>query len=59
MVELIKRKKNTMHTKPHIEKRIKQIKRKTRSRYNTEENIRIVLEGIKRESLVFKWKILK
>ena len=39
MVELTKRRKNTMHTKSHVEKRIKQIKRRTRRRYNTEEKI--------------------
>ncbi len=52
MVELTKRRKNTMHTKSHVEKRIKQIKRRTRRRYNTEEKIRIVLEGIKGESSI-------
>ena len=41
-----------MHTKSHVEKRIKQIKRRTRRRYNTEEKIRIVLEGIKGESSI-------
>jgi|TARA_B100000929_G_C15471157_1_gene407917 transposase len=52
LVELTKRRKNTMHTKSHVEKRIKQIKRRTRRRYNTEEKIRIVLEGIKGESSI-------
>ena len=41
-----------MRTKSHVEKRIKQIKRRTRRRYNTEEKIRIVLEGIKGESSI-------
>ena len=41
-----------MRTKSHVEKRIKQIKRRTRRRYNTEEKIRIVFEGIKGESTI-------
>ena len=41
-----------MHSKSTVEKRIKDIKRKTRRRFNTEEKIRIVLEGIKGESSI-------
>ena len=35
-----------------VEKRIKDIKRTTRRRFNTEEKIRIVLEGIKGETSI-------
>jgi transposase len=41
-----------MHSKSTVEKRIKDIKRKTRRRFSTEEKIRIVLEGIKGESSI-------
>jgi|TARA_B100001750_G_scaffold198166_1_gene171174 transposase len=41
-----------MHSKSTVEKRIKDIKRKTRRRFNTEEKIRIVLEGIKGETSI-------
>ena len=41
-----------MHSRSTVEKRIKDIKRKTRRRFNTEEKIRIVLEGIKGETSI-------
>ena len=41
-----------MHSRSTVEKRIKDIKRKTRRRFNTEEKIRIVLEGIKSETSI-------
>ena len=39
-------------SKSTVEKRIRDIKRRTRKRYTTEEKIRIVLEGIKGESTI-------
>ena len=41
-----------MHSKSTVEKRLKDIKRRTRKRYTTEEKIRIVLEGIKGETTI-------
>ena len=41
-----------MNSKSTVEKRIRDIKRRTRKRYTTEEKIRIVLEGIKGESTI-------
>ena len=41
-----------MNSKSTVEKRIRDIKRRTRKRYTTEEQIRIVLEGIKGESTI-------
>ena len=41
-----------MHSKSTVEKRIKDIKRKTRRRFNTKEKIRIVLEGIQGETSI-------
>ena len=41
-----------MHSRSTVEKRIKDIKRKTRRRFNTEEKFRIVLEGIKGETSI-------
>jgi|TARA_B100000315_G_scaffold163320_1_gene151888 transposase len=41
-----------MKSKSTVEKRIRDIKRRTRKRYTTEEKIRIVLEGIKGESTI-------
>ena len=41
-----------MNSKTTVENRIRDIKRRTRKRYTTEEKIRIVLEGIKGESTV-------
>ena len=41
-----------MNTKSQAEKRISQIERNTRKRYNTEEKIRIVIEGLRGESSI-------
>ena len=41
-----------MNSKSTVEKRIRDIKRRTRKRYTTEEKIQIVLEGIKGESSI-------
>ena len=41
-----------MHQSSLVEKRVKEIKRRTRKKYNTEEKIRIVLEGLKGESSI-------
>ena len=50
-----------MHQSSLVEKRIKEIKRRTRKKYNTEEKIRIVLEGLKeptKPQITFKSQIL-
>ncbi len=41
-----------MNLKSKAEKRIKEIRRNTRRRYNTEEKIRIVIEGLRGESSI-------
>ncbi len=41
-----------MHQSSLVEKRVKEIKRRTRKKYNTKEKIRIVLEGLKGESSI-------
>lgn len=41
-----------MSPKSMTEKRVREIKRKTRRKYNTEEKIRIVLEGLRGESSI-------
>ena len=41
-----------MNSKSTVEKRIRDIKRRTRKRYTTEEKILIVLEGVKGESTI-------
>ena len=41
-----------MHQSSLVEKRVKEIKRRTRKKYNTQEKIRIVLEGLKGESSI-------
>ena len=41
-----------MNSKSKVEKRIKEIKRNTRRKYNSEEKIRIVLEGLRGESSI-------
>ena len=41
-----------MNSKSTVEKRIRDIKRRTLKRYTTEEKIRIVLEGVKGESTI-------
>jgi transposase len=46
------KKETKMHQSSLVEKRVKEIKRRTRKKYNTEEKIRIVLEGLKGESSI-------
>ena len=41
-----------MSHKSQVEKRVSEIKRRTRRKYNTEEKIRIVLEGFRGESSI-------
>ena len=41
-----------MHQSSLVEKRVKEIKRRTRKKDNTQEKIRIVLEGLKGESSI-------
>ena len=41
-----------MSPKSEVEKRVSEIKRRTRRKYNTEEKIRIVLEGLRGESSI-------
>ena len=41
-----------MSPKSKVEKRIKEIRRKTRSKYSAEEKIRIVLEGLQGEDSI-------
>ena len=41
-----------MHSKSTVEKRVREIKRRTRRKYNAEEKIRIALEGFKGETTV-------
>ena len=41
-----------MSPKSEVEKRVREIKRRTRRKYNTEEKIRIVLEGFRGESSI-------
>jgi len=41
-----------MSPKSMTEKRVREIKRKTRRKYNTEEKIRIVIEGLRGESSI-------
>lgn len=46
------KKETKMHQSSLVGKRVKEIKRRTRKKYNTEEKIRIVLEGLKGESSI-------
>ncbi len=41
-----------MSTPSNAEKHIKEIRRNTRQRYNTEEKIRIVIEGLRGKSSI-------
>ncbi len=41
-----------MSPKPDVEKRIKDIRRKTRRKYSAEDKIRIVLEGLRGEDTI-------
>lgn len=41
-----------MQQRTLVEKRVKEIKRRTRKKYNAEEKIRIVLEGLQGESSI-------
>jgi len=41
-----------MSPKSNVEKRVNEIKRRTRRKYSTEEKIRIVLEGLRGESSI-------
>ena len=41
-----------MNSKSPVEKRVREIKRRTRRKYNVEEKIRIALEGFKGETTV-------
>lgn len=41
-----------MNTKPGVEGIVREIKRRTRRKYNAEERIRIVLEGLKGEASI-------
>ena len=44
--------KNYMSSKPSTEKIVRDIKRKTRRKYSSEEKIRIVLEGLRGETSI-------
>lgn len=64
-----RRKKATTNDKPTVEKTVRQIRRRTRKSYSSEDKIRIVLEGLRgevtvaelcrkegiSESLYYKW----
>ncbi len=46
-----KRRSKTMEERQGVESIVRDIKRKTRKRYNSEEKIRIVLEGLRGEDV--------
>ncbi len=41
-----------MSTKTEVEKRVKEIRRNTRTKYNAEDKIRIILEGLRGEETI-------
>jgi transposase len=49
---LVERRRKTMEERKGVESIVREIKRKTRKRYNSEEKIRIVLEGLRGEESI-------